>query len=327
MFDISESEGARTLTRRAEHTSAVGVAWNITASSAKLRGPRILVVEDSLLVADSICDTLQEHGYTVVGPTGLPQEACALAWTAELAGAVLKLKPGEDDLCLPIAMLLKARGIPFIIVTGYPPGLRPPGVEPAAWIAMPMEAAALIEAVARMLAHRAHAGSAQAKCPSTSSRVRVLLVEGDPETRARLAAVLARQGCDVQSFDADPPLQRAANPARDGDAPTQQIVCGRLVIDLPQRRAWWDGVEVRLTAGELAIVLLLVSHAGSCVDNRTVYDSLHYKGFLSGHGEKGFWVNVRSAIRRVRNKFRAIDSTFTELENARAFGYRWRTPS
>lgn len=327
MFDISEGEGARTLTRRAEHTSAVGVAWNITASSAKLRGPRILVVEGSLLMADSICDTLQGHGYTVVGPTDSPQEACVLAWTAELAGAVLKLKPGEDDLCLPIAMLLKARGIPFVIVTGYPPGLRPPAVQPAAWIAMPMQAAVLTEAVACMLAQRAHAGNAQAKSPSTSSRVRVLLVEGDPETRARLAAVLARQGFDVQSFDADPPLQRAANPARDGAAPTEQIVCGRLVIDLSQRRAWWDGVEVRLTAGELAIVVLLVSHAGSCVDNRTVYDRLHYKGFLSGHGEKGFWVNVRSAIRRIRNKFRAIDSSFTELENARAFGYRWRTPS
>ena len=99
---------------------------------------------------------------------------------------------------------------------------------------------------------------------------------------------------------------------------------GKLVIDLPQRRARWDGVEVRLTAGELAIVVLLVSHAGSCVDNRTVYDSLHYKGFQSGQGDKGFWVDVRSAIRRIRNKFRAIDSSFGELENVRAFGYRWR---
>lgn len=346
MFDISEGEVARALTRRAEQTSAIDVAWHVPARAAAPLGPRILVVEDSLLVADSICDTLQEHGYAVVGPTGLPQEACALAWMAGLAGAVLKLKPGEDELCLPIAMLLKARGIPFVIVTGYPPGLRPRGVDPAAWIAMPMEAAALTEAVARMLARRVGADGAQAEpvvsasrgliggvSPSRSAaglsraascRVRVLLVEGDPETRARLAAVLARQGLDVQSFDTDPPVQRAA---RDGAAPTEKIVCGKLVVDLAQRRAWWDGVEVRLTAGELAIVVLLVSHAGRCVDNRTVYDSLHYKGFLSGQGEKGFWVNVRSAIRRIRNKFRAIDGSFTELENARAFGYRWRTPA
>jgi DNA-binding response OmpR family regulator len=163
---------------------------------------------------------------------------------------------------------------------------------------------------------------------SASCRVRVLLVDGDPETRARLAAVLARQGFDVQSFDSDPPLLRsAASPDRDGAAPTEKIVCGKLVIDLAQRRAWWDGVEVRLTAGELAIVVLLVSHAGRCIDNRTVYDSLHYKGFLSGQGDKGYWVNVRSAIRRIRNKFRAIDSSFGELENARAFGYRWRAPA
>lgn len=153
-----------------------------------------------------------------------------------------------------------------------------------------------------------------------ASGVRVLLVEGDPQTRATLAAVLARQGFEVQSFD--------EHPAVDGPpAASEKIACGKLLLDPAERRAWWDGVEVPLTAGEFNVVVLLTSNAGCCVDNRTVYDCLRYKGFLSGHGEKGFWVNVRSAIRHVRRKFRAVDSTFDELENARAFGYRWRKPS
>lgn len=160
-----------------------------------------------------------------------------------------------------------------------------------------------------------------------ASRVRVLLLEGDPLTRATLAAVLARQGFDVQSLDEHPAPHRPPSPVRRSPPPAEKIACGKLLIDLAERRAWWDGVEVLLTAGEFDIVVLLASHAGCCVENRTVYDSLHYKGFQSGHGEKGFWVNVRSAIRRVRKKFRAVDSSFDELETARAFGYRWRKPS
>ena len=160
-----------------------------------------------------------------------------------------------------------------------------------------------------------------------ASRVRVLLIEGDPAMRATLAAVLARQGFDVESFDEHPAAHRPPSPVRRGPPPAEKIVCGKLLIDPAQRSASWDGVEVPLTAGEFAIVMLLASRAGCCVDNRTVYDCLQHKGFLSGHGEKGFWANVRSVIRHIRRKFRAVDSTFEELENARGFGYRWRQPS
>ena len=160
-----------------------------------------------------------------------------------------------------------------------------------------------------------------------ASRVRVLLVEGDPRTRATLAAVLARQGFDVESLDEHPAPHRPPSPVRRSPPPPEKIACGKLLIDPAERRAWWDGVEVPLTAGEFGIVVLLASNAGCCLDNRTVYDCLRYKGFQSGHGEKGFWVNVRNVIRNIRKKFRAVDSTFEELENARAFGYRWRKPS
>ena len=35
---------------------------------------------------------------------------------------------------------------------------------------------------------------------------------------------------------------------------------------------------------------------------------------------------MRSAFKRIRNKFRAFDPTFQEIEGYRAFGYRWRNP-
>ena len=53
-----------------------------------------------------------------------------------------------------------------------------------------------------------------------ASRVRVLLVEGDPQMRATLAAVLARQGFDVESFDKH--RRRTARRARSGAVPRRR---------------------------------------------------------------------------------------------------------
>jgi len=46
-------------------------------------------------------------------------------------------------------------------------------------------------------------------------------------------------------------------------------------------------------------------------------------GFRAGSGEDGYRANVRALVKRVRQKFRAIDSDFTALENYPGFGYRW----
>jgi hypothetical protein len=43
--------------------------------------------------------------------------------------------------------------------------------------------------------------------------------------------------------------------------------------------------------------------------------------FIAGSGTDGFRANVRSAIKRIRNKFRACDPTFDEIENYTGFGY------
>ena len=46
----------------------------------------------------------------------------------------------------------------------------------------------------------------------------------------------------------------------------------------------------------------------------------------AGCGEDGFRANVRSAIKRIRNKFRACDPTFDKIENYTSFGYCWKKP-
>ena len=106
--------------------------------------------------------------------------------------------------------------------------------------------------------------------------------------------------------------------------------CGRLVLRPRVSRAYWNDVDVNLTLTEFNIVRLLASSVGEYVTYRSVYDCMHHVGFIAGSGEDGYRTNVRSSIKRIRNKFRAIDSGFGEIENFPSFGYRWgraNTPS
>jgi two-component system, OmpR family, response regulator ChvI len=105
------------------------------------------------------------------------------------------------------------------------------------------------------------------------------------------------------------------------------IACGKLVLKPEISRAYWNGVDVGLTIGEYKIVHLLATSAGRCITYRAIYDRLTYEGFIAGVGNTGYWSNVRSAIKRIRNKFRACDPAFVEIENYTAFGYCWGSPA
>ena len=106
----------------------------------------------------------------------------------------------------------------------------------------------------------------------------------------------------------------------------ERLACDRLRLKPETSRAFWNGVDVDLTLGEYKLVHLLVSKAGSFVTYRAVYDRLRFQGFIAGSGTDGFRANVRSAIKRIRNKFRACDPTFDEIENYTGFGYCWKKP-
>jgi two-component system response regulator ChvI len=101
--------------------------------------------------------------------------------------------------------------------------------------------------------------------------------------------------------------------------------CGKLLLRPDISRAYWKGVDVGLTLGEYKIAHLLASNAGQYVTYRAIYDRLHYEGFIAGSGADGYRMNVRSAIKRIRNRFRALDPTFDETENYQGFGYCWNS--
>ena len=102
------------------------------------------------------------------------------------------------------------------------------------------------------------------------------------------------------------------------------ISIGALEIKLRSHRASWSGSEVPLTVTEFKIVRLLACRMGERISYREIYDMVHGSGFFAGEGPQGYRINVRSLIRKIRDRFRTIDPNFTEIENCPGFGYSWR---
>jgi two-component system response regulator ChvI len=121
-------------------------------------------------------------------------------------------------------------------------------------------------------------------------------------------------------------LRMIAGPARKrAEVEPEQLICqGRLTLRSKVSRALWDGMDVDLTVTEYRIVELLVGEAGRFFSYRQVYDRMHYAGFVAGCGNDGYRVNVRSAMKRIRNKFRVFAPGFAEIENHPDLSYRWR---
>jgi two-component system response regulator ChvI len=99
---------------------------------------------------------------------------------------------------------------------------------------------------------------------------------------------------------------------------------GSLELNLESNRAFWRAGQVELTLTEFEIVRFLASRAGQDIRYREIYDLVHGKGFVAGEGPEGYRANVRTFIKRIRQKFRSIDSKFEQIENYPGFGYRWR---
>lgn len=111
---------------------------------------------------------------------------------------------------------------------------------------------------------------------------------------------------------------------RSAAEPVAATRSGGLVLDGDSRRAQWRGRPVDLTVNEFAMVQALAAKAGRDVSYRELYDSGRGKGFHGGAGEDGYRTNVRAAIKRIREKFKAVDPEFEQIGNYPGFGYVWQ---
>ena len=124
-------------------------------------------------------------------------------------------------------------------------------------------------------------------------------------------------------------IRLIADDGNDGERDTavpEAITVGELSLRRRSCRALWRGAEVALTLTEFRVVELLAGHAGADQTYREIYDVVHGAGFWAGDGDAGYRVNVRSLIKRIRQKFSGIDPDFRAIENYPGYGYRWRKP-
>lgn len=85
----------------------------------RLRGLRILVVEDTFMLADELNEFLVELGCETVGPAARAGEAAELAGTTPLDGALLDVNLSRGETSFPVAADLADRHVPFVFITGY----------------------------------------------------------------------------------------------------------------------------------------------------------------------------------------------------------------
>jgi CheY-like chemotaxis protein len=118
--------------------------------SARRDAPRIMIVEDELLVALMVEDLLTDMGCLISGSFGAVEDALAYLRDAAspppaLDGAVLDVNIG-GTMVFPVAERLRAAGIPFVFATGYS-ALPRAGFEDVVVLNKPINPALLRDAV------------------------------------------------------------------------------------------------------------------------------------------------------------------------------------
>jgi two-component system response regulator ChvI len=121
--------------------------------------------------------------------------------------------------------------------------------------------------------------------------------------------------------------QKARNAPQSAAENQEVFKQGDITLRYDSRRALWKNQNVGLTLTEFNIVAYLIEHSDRDVSYREIYDIVHGEGFMAGDGEIGYRTNVRAFIKRIRQKFRDLDSDFSHIKNYPGFGYRWKNGS
>jgi len=116
-----------------------------------LRGARVLLVEDDVLLLMELEAILRDAGAEIAGCCRTVREALAVTERDGLAAAVLDVRVGHETIA-PVARQLASRGTPFIFYTGQV------GNDPdlAEWtgcrvLSKPARASAIVAAIAEAL--------------------------------------------------------------------------------------------------------------------------------------------------------------------------------
>jgi DNA-binding response OmpR family regulator len=111
---------------------------------------RILILEDEPMLALSLEDLLIEAGFEIAGVVGRLAAALTLIENGACDAAIVDANLAGVS-ASPAASALAARGIPFIVLSGYLPGQQQGDFAGAAFIQKPCRADQLIRALCSIL--------------------------------------------------------------------------------------------------------------------------------------------------------------------------------
>ena len=112
--------------------------------------PRILVVEDSAVLAHALAKAFNDSGFEVIGPVGTVADALELIEEVDCDAAVLDVNLGNET-ADPIARKLLARATPFVTLTGYTQEQLSPVFDGVPVLTKPVRAQTLLAALNRCL--------------------------------------------------------------------------------------------------------------------------------------------------------------------------------
>lgn len=121
MHEVVVAPSDRRETRGLYDTAKAG---DTPMSHPGLAGRRLLLVEDEPLVGMLIEELLMDEGCTVVGPCATLAEAMVAARDESFDVALLDVNLRGEKI-YPVAEIVEARGIPFLLLTGYGPDAIP----------------------------------------------------------------------------------------------------------------------------------------------------------------------------------------------------------
>jgi DNA-binding response OmpR family regulator len=115
-------------------------------TNEKQQSMRVLIVEDEPLIALSMEDILVGAGFRIAGVAGKLEKALALVEDGLCDAAILDANLGGVS-ASPVAVALEARGLPFVILSGYSREQTQGFGSEAGFLKKPCQPSVLIEAL------------------------------------------------------------------------------------------------------------------------------------------------------------------------------------
>jgi CheY-like chemotaxis protein len=120
-------------------------------SKEALEQRRVLVVEDEYFIADDIATAVRRLGGEVIGPVGTCGEAIdLLRRTPSVDAAVLDVNL-RGEMIFPVAEALQARGVPFVLGTGYEDSALPKSYQDVPRCQKPFDASEVARVLSELL--------------------------------------------------------------------------------------------------------------------------------------------------------------------------------